>query len=59
MVTLLRDPDGGPHRVLIEFTFEFTKEYLRVKDAYVTSLLTTSPLVTPSQLIVQHHKIGG
>jgi hypothetical protein len=45
MVTLLRDPDGGPHRVLIEFTFEFTKEYLGVKDAYVTSLLTPSPLV--------------
>lgn len=31
-VTLLRDPEGGPHRVLLEFTFEFTKEFLRIKD---------------------------
>ncbi|ORX95381.1 hypothetical protein BCR34DRAFT_607969 [Clohesyomyces aquaticus] len=31
-VTLLRDPEGGPHRVLLEFTFEFTKEFLGIKD---------------------------
>ncbi|CAN9454731.1 unnamed protein product [Alternaria alternata] len=37
-VTLLRDPEGGPHRVLLEFTFEFTKEFLSVKD------LNTFPL---------------
>jgi hypothetical protein len=40
MVTLLRDPDGGPHRVLLELTFEFTKEYLGIKDMYVSLLLT-------------------
>jgi hypothetical protein len=37
-VTLLRDPEGGPdrpHRTMIEFTFEFTKEFLGVKDMYV------------------------
>jgi hypothetical protein len=34
-VTLLRDLEGGPHRVLLEFTFEFTKEYLGVKDMWV------------------------
>lgn len=33
VVTLLRDPLGGPHRVLLELTFEFTKEYLGMKDA--------------------------
>jgi hypothetical protein len=27
-VTLLQDPKGSPHRVLLEFTFEFTKEFL-------------------------------
>ena len=32
-VSLLRDPQGGPHRNLIEFTFEFTKEWLGAKDA--------------------------
>jgi Protein of unknown function (DUF3435) len=25
IATLLRDPEGGPNRVLFEFTFEFTK----------------------------------
>jgi hypothetical protein len=39
IVTLLCNLDGGPHRVLIEFAFEFTKEYLRVKDVYVFLLL--------------------
>ncbi|KAI2479406.1 DUF3435 domain containing protein [Pyrenophora tritici-repentis] len=37
-VMLLRDPEGGPHRVLLEFTFEFTKEFLGIKD------LNTFPL---------------
>jgi hypothetical protein len=32
-VTLLRDPEGGPNQILLEFTFEFTKEYLGSKDA--------------------------
>jgi hypothetical protein len=32
-VSLLRDPQGGPHRTIIEFTFEFTKEWLGAKDA--------------------------
>jgi hypothetical protein len=31
-VSLLRDPQGGPHKILIEFTFEFTKEFLGTKD---------------------------
>lgn len=31
-VSLLRDPQGGPHRIVIEFTFEFTKEFLGTKD---------------------------
>jgi hypothetical protein len=32
-VTLLRDPQGGQHRVRIELTFEFTKQFLGLKDA--------------------------
>jgi hypothetical protein len=32
-VSLLRDPRGGPHRILIKFNFEFTKEWLGAKDA--------------------------
>lgn len=34
-VTLLRDPDGGPHRVLIEFTPEFTKSFKGCREACV------------------------
>jgi hypothetical protein len=30
--TLLRNPEGGPNRVLLEFTFEFTKDFLGAKD---------------------------
>lgn len=32
-VVLSRDPDGGPHNLLIRFTLEFTKTYLGAKDA--------------------------
>lgn len=32
LVTLLRDPNSGPHRILIEFTCEFTKQFLGEKD---------------------------
>jgi hypothetical protein len=32
-VNLLRDPSGGPYRILIEFTCEFTKKYLGIKEA--------------------------
>lgn len=31
-VTLLRDPSGGPNRILLEFTFEFTKTFLGTTD---------------------------
>ncbi|KAF1809568.1 C2H2 finger domain protein [Eremomyces bilateralis CBS 781.70] len=31
-VTLLRDPEGGPNRILLEFSFEFTKSFLGIKD---------------------------
>lgn len=32
-VSLLRDPQGGPHRIIIEFIFEFTKEWLGANEA--------------------------
>jgi hypothetical protein len=32
IVTLLQNPNGGPHPILIEFTCEFTKQFLGVKD---------------------------
>jgi hypothetical protein len=33
-LALARDPEGGPHNVLIRFTLVFTKTYLGDKDAY-------------------------
>ena len=30
---LERDPEGGPHNILIKFTLAFTKTYLGEKDA--------------------------
>jgi hypothetical protein len=32
VVTLLQDPNGGAHQTLIEFTCEFTKQYLGMKE---------------------------
>jgi hypothetical protein len=37
-VTLLRDPEGSPYRVLLEFTFKFTKQFLGIKDMSVSTL---------------------
>lgn len=31
-VSLLRDPQGGPHRIVINFKFEYTKGLLSAKD---------------------------
>ncbi|KAL9084485.1 MAG: hypothetical protein Q9165_008058 [Trypethelium subeluteriae] len=31
-VSVLRDQKGGPNKILLEFTFEFTKSFLGVKD---------------------------
>ena len=39
-VTLLRDLEGGPHYILLEFTFKFIKEYLGVKDMWVLKVLS-------------------
>lgn len=33
VVTLLRDPQGGPHRFLLECTYKFTKQFLGMKEA--------------------------
>ena len=33
-VTLIRNPDGGPPKVLVEITLEYTKGFLGNKDAY-------------------------
>ncbi len=32
-VTLARDPEGGPHNLMLRFTPEFTKTYLGSKES--------------------------
>ncbi|XTI94935.1 hypothetical protein V2W45_1336257 [Cenococcum geophilum] len=34
IITLIRDPEGGPYKIIPKFTFEFTKEYLSIKEAH-------------------------
>ncbi|KAH7306158.1 C2H2 finger domain protein [Rhexocercosporidium sp. MPI-PUGE-AT-0058] len=51
-VNLLRDPSGGPHRILIEFTCEFTKKYLGTKEA---NTFVLSEIIFDSFLILSPH----
>lgn len=32
-ITLTRDPEGGPHNLMLKFTPEFTKTYLGAKES--------------------------
>jgi hypothetical protein len=50
IVTLLRDPNGGLHNILIEFMYKFTKEFLGTKETYVVALFFA--LCTPSTLLL-------
>ncbi|PWY96802.1 hypothetical protein BO94DRAFT_571035 [Aspergillus sclerotioniger CBS 115572] len=53
MVSLLRDPQGGPYCIIIEFTFEFTKEWLGVKDVniYILSEIIFDPSLVLSPYV--------
>lgn len=48
LVVLSRDPEGGPHNLLIKFTLAFTKTYLGEKDAYVYDSPVTERMLMPS-----------
>ncbi|TQB67628.1 hypothetical protein MPDQ_005096 [Monascus purpureus] len=51
-VSLLRDPQGGLHRIVIEFTFEFTKEWLGAKDA--NTYILPEIIFDPSLVLSPH-----
>ncbi|KJZ72256.1 hypothetical protein HIM_08398 [Hirsutella minnesotensis 3608] len=51
-LVLARDPEGGPHNILIRFTLAFTKTYLGVKDAKTFPIPET--LYDPSLLLNPH-----
>lgn len=52
VVTLLRDPNGGPHRTLIEFTPEFTKKFRGEKDS--VEFVLPEVIFDPSLLLSPH-----
>ncbi|KAH1663038.1 hypothetical protein KXX46_006053, partial [Aspergillus fumigatus] len=51
-VSLLRDPQGGPHRIIIEFIFEFTKEWLGANEA--NTYILPEIIFDPSLVLSPH-----
>ena len=43
MIILICDLEGGPYKIMPEFIFKFTKEYLGIKEVYVLFLPHSSP----------------
>jgi hypothetical protein len=50
--TMLRDQGGGPNRILLEFTFEFTKDFLGAKDVYVKPLIAIPSTILETLLTI-------
>ncbi|XTI94802.1 C2H2 finger domain protein [Cenococcum geophilum] len=52
IVTLIRDLEGGPYKIGLKFIFEFTKEYLGIKEAklYIKPRRNKLPLLLRSNL---------
>ncbi|KAI9148655.1 C2H2 finger domain-containing protein [Paramyrothecium foliicola] len=51
-VVLAKDPEGGPHKLLIRFTPKFTKTYLGAKD--VKEFTVPETICDPSLLLSPH-----
>ncbi|KAK0105954.1 hypothetical protein ONS95_004465 [Cadophora gregata] len=56
-MNLLRDPSSGPYRILIEFTCEFTKKYLGIKDA--NTFVLPEIIFDPSLILSPHVALLG
>ncbi|KAI4592129.1 hypothetical protein KJ359_011504, partial [Pestalotiopsis sp. 9143b] len=52
MIVLSRDPKGGPHKLLLKFTPEFTKTYLGAKDA---KTFTVPEVIGDPSLLLSPH----
>ncbi|XTI84866.1 hypothetical protein V2W45_1465870 [Cenococcum geophilum] len=50
---LIKDLEGGPYRILLEFTFKFIKEYLSIKDinTFLIPKIIYNPFLTFSPYI--------
>ncbi|KAK7398665.1 hypothetical protein QQX98_011954 [Neonectria punicea] len=53
-LSLSRDPEGGPHRILIRFKLHFTKTFLGEKE---TNLLTLPETIFDSSLLLSPHAL--
>ncbi|KAH6884008.1 hypothetical protein B0T10DRAFT_389942, partial [Thelonectria olida] len=51
-VSLSRDPEGGPHRILIRFTPKFTKRFLGPKEK---STMTIPEIMFDASLLLSPH----
>ncbi|OJD20357.1 hypothetical protein ACJ73_08309 [Blastomyces percursus] len=51
-ITLLRDPNGGPNNILIEFTVEFAKTFLGDKEE--TTFVVPEIIFDPSLILSPH-----
>ncbi|KAI7758874.1 hypothetical protein LZL87_014215 [Fusarium oxysporum] len=53
-LSLARDPQGGPHRILIRFRLRFTKTFLGEKE---TNVLTLPETIFDSSLLLSPHTL--
>ncbi|KID93994.1 C2H2 finger domain protein, partial [Metarhizium majus ARSEF 297] len=56
-LSLVRDPLGGPHRILIRFRLRFTKTFLGEKETQVTNVLTLPETIFDSSLLLSPHTL--
>ncbi|KAK2740142.1 hypothetical protein FQN57_006257 [Myotisia sp. PD_48] len=56
-VTLLKDPEGGPNNILIEFTIEFAKQFLGEKEE--TTFIIPEIIFDPSLVLSPHVMLLG
>ena len=45
MVILIYNLEGRPYKIILKFTFKFTKEYLGIKEVYILFLPYSSYLM--------------
>jgi hypothetical protein len=57
-VSIDRDPNGGPHNIVLEWTYEFTKSFLGPKAAYVYRLLISFSSHTERANLIGTHLLS-
>lgn len=55
LCSIQRDPKGGPPRILLEFTYKFTKKYLKITQGYGLSTISNPVTGVVTFLIPEIH----